>query len=115
MPLLKLETTVVLNGEKQAALLAGLSRIVAETIGKPEEYVMVTVNPAAMMMAGKSGDAAFVDVRSIGGLGDDVNRRLSQKICALLQQSLGVSPNRCYLNFTELEAGNWGWNGETFG
>lgn len=115
MPLLKLQTNVVLDEEKQATLLTDLSRLVAETIGKPEPYVMVTAAPASLLMSGKSGAAAFVEVRSIGGLGTEVNRQLSEKICAALQQSLGVSPDRCYLNFTELQAGDWGWNGETFG
>jgi hypothetical protein len=72
MPLLKLETTVVLTDEKRKALLASLSKIVAETIGKPEEYVMVAVSPAAILMSGKPGDAAFVDLRSIGGLSGGV-------------------------------------------
>ena len=115
MPLLKLETNVALNEEKRKTLLAGLSSIVAQTIGKPEEYVMVTVNPVAMLMSGKSGDAAFVDLRSIGGLSETVNRQLSEKLCRLLNQSLGVPPNRIYLNFGEVEADQWGWNGKTFG
>lgn len=115
MPLLKLETTVVLNEEKRKDLLAKLSGIVAETIGKPEEHVMVTVSPCAILMSGKSGDAAFVDARSIGGLSPGVNRQLAQKICRLLNQSLGVPPGRIYLNFTEVEASNWGWDGKTFG
>lgn len=115
MPLLKLETTIALNEEKRKALLADLSGVVAETIGKPEEYVMVTVNPAAILMSGKSGDAAFVDLRSIGGLSANMNRQLSEKICRLLSQSLGMPPDRIYLNFTEVEAGNWGWDGNTFG
>jgi len=115
MPLLKLETTVVLSEDKQKALLAALSKSVAETIGKPEQYVMVTLSQAAMLMSGNPGDAAFVDVRSIGGLTDDVNRKLSQKVCKLLNDSLGVPENRVYLNFTDVEASNWGWNGSTFG
>ena len=115
MPLLKLETTVALTDEKRTALLASLSKTVAEMTGKPEQYVMVTVNPAAMLMAGKTGDAAFVDVRGIGGLSGAVNRQLSQKLCQLLNQSLGVSQDRIYLNFTEVEASNWGWKGGTFG
>jgi phenylpyruvate tautomerase PptA (4-oxalocrotonate tautomerase family) len=56
-----------------------------------------------------------VDIRSIGGLSDDVNRQLSQKICKLLKESLGVPPDRVYLNFTDVRPGNWGWNGDTFG
>ncbi|MGA2541808.1 MAG: phenylpyruvate tautomerase MIF-related protein [Verrucomicrobiota bacterium] len=115
MPLLKLETTVVLAEDKQQALLATLSKTIAETIGKPQQYVMVAMSQAAMQMSGNAGDAAFVDVRSIGGLSDDVNRRLSQKICKLLNETLGVPQNRIYLNFTDVKASHWGWNGSTFG
>jgi len=115
MPLLKLETTVAIADDKKKALLASLSKIVAGTTGKPEQYVMVTVSPAAVLMSGKPGDAAFVDIRSIGGLNDSVNRQLAQKIGALLKESLGVPPDRVYLNFTDIPAGNWGWNGDTFG
>jgi phenylpyruvate tautomerase PptA (4-oxalocrotonate tautomerase family) len=115
MPLLKVETTVVLSEDKRKALLASLSKTVAGTIGKPEQYVMVTVGQAAILMSGKPGDAAFVDIRSIGGLTDDVNRKLSQQVCQLLRDSLGVPPDRVYVNFTDVDAGNWGWNGSTFG
>lgn len=115
MPLLKLETTVPLPEAKLKTLLAALSKLVAETIGKPEQYVMVTANPAPMLMSGKPGDAAFADVRSIGGLSGDTNRVLAEKVCRLLNEQLGISPDRVYLNFTDVKAANWGWNGATFG
>ena len=115
MPLLKLETTVVLSEDERNALLASLSRAVARAIGKPEQYVMVTVGQAAILMSGKASDGAFVDIRSIGGLSGDVNRKLSQQVCKLLNDSLGIPPDRVYLNFTAVEVGNWGWNGSTFG
>ena len=115
MPLLRLETSVALPEDKRKTLLASLSKAVAETIGKPEQYVMVSASPAAMLMSGKPGDGAFVDLRSIGGLSDEVNRKLSQQVCRLLKDSLGIFPDRVYLNFTDVDAGNWGWNGSTFG
>jgi phenylpyruvate tautomerase len=115
MPLLKLETTAVISEDKRKALLVSLSKAVAETIGKPEQYVMVAASQAAMVMSGKAGDAAFVDIRSIGGLNDDVIRKLSQLVCKLVNDFLGISPDRVYLNFTDVEASNWGWNGSTFG
>ena len=115
MPLLKLETTVPLPEDKRKPLLAALSKAVAGTTGKPEQYVMVTASQSAMVMSGQAGDAAFVDIRGIGGLNGDTNRKLSQQICKLLKDSLGIAPDRVYLNFTEVEAGNWGWNGGTFG
>ena len=111
---MKLETTVILAEDKQKALLTSISKLVAETIGKPEQYVMVTIAPAAVLMSGKSGHAAFVDIRSIGGLSNDVNRKLSQQVCKLLADALGVSADRVYLNFTDVDAGRWGWNGNTF-
>lgn len=115
MPLLKLETTVPLADNLKNDLLPALSRIVGETIGKPEDYVMITASPTAMMMSGKAEQAAFVDIRSIGGLSADVNRKLSQKVCAVLHELLGIPENRIYLNFTDVSAKNWGWNGATFG
>ncbi len=51
--MLKLETTVALVDDKKPALLAALSKIVAGTIGKPEQYVMVIISPAAIY---KNGD-----------------------------------------------------------
>ena len=113
--MLKLETTVPLSEEKGKPLLAALSKVVASVIGKPEQYVMVTAGHSAMLMSGKAGDAAFVDVRGIGGLTGETNRELSQQISRLLKDSLGIAPDRVYLNFTEVEAGNWGWNSSTFG
>jgi len=41
MPLLKLETSVVIPEEKRRTLVVALSKAVAGTIGKPEQYVIL--------------------------------------------------------------------------
>ncbi len=115
MPLLKLETTASLSDDQRKSLLSSLSKIMTEATGKPEQYVLVTISSAAMLMSGKPGETAFVDIRGIGGLSGPVNRQLSQKVCALLKDAIGIPPERIYLNFTEIEASNWGWKGNTFG
>jgi phenylpyruvate tautomerase PptA (4-oxalocrotonate tautomerase family) len=115
MPLVRIETTVIPNEDQRQKLLASLSKTAAETIGKPEQYVMVSITPAAMLMSGKPGAAAFVEIRSIGGLNTTVTTALSQKISAFLGESLQIPQDRIFLNFVEFEAGNWGWNGETLG
>ncbi len=115
MPLIKLETNVAVPDDQKNALVGKLSKLLAEGIGKPEEYVMVSVNSASMLMSGKTGPACFVDIRSIGGLLAGVNRKLSREICGVAKEVLGISPERVYLNFTDVPAGNWGWNGNTFG
>lgn len=115
MPILRLETTVALSEEKRKLLLSSLSKTVAETIGKPEQYVMIATGQLGMLMSGRAGEAAFVDIRSIGGLNGDVNRKLAQKVCQLLKDTLEIPQDRVYLNFTDVQAANWGWNGSTFG
>jgi phenylpyruvate tautomerase PptA (4-oxalocrotonate tautomerase family) len=116
MPLLKLQTSATIPDEKQQTLIAAASKLIAETIGKPEQYVMVTLETKApIMMAGKQGDAAFADVRSIGGLNSNVNKQISQKLAAALQEHLGIAADRVYLNFISMTGENWGWRGGTFG
>ena len=115
MPLLKLETTVVLSEDKRKALLASLSKTVGETIGKPEQYVMITLQSSDILFGGQADAAAFADVRSIGGLDSETNARLAREVSQILHQALGIPPARVFLNFTNVEAGNWGWNGDTFG
>ena len=116
MPLVRLETTEQLVPESKARLIVELSRICAETIGKPESYVMVVVaDGLAMVHAGKPGPTAFIDIRSIGGLSADVNLKLSERLCALLTKTTRVPADRIYLNFTSIEATHWGHDGGTFG
>ena len=115
MPLLALHTSVPLSEQQRQDLLAPLSQIVVESIGKPERYVMITIDKAAIRIAGAEGPAAHAEIRGIGGLNGSVNRKLSERLCTLLQERLGIPPDRVYLNFTNVSAENWGWNGGTFG
>jgi phenylpyruvate tautomerase PptA (4-oxalocrotonate tautomerase family) len=115
MPLVKLQVSIPLDAGKKDALLKLLSSMVAKEIGKPERYVMVTIEETAIIMSGKTGPAAFADIRSVGGLSDDVNRKISNKVCSLLKEHGGISGERVYINFSDVPASDWGWDGSTFG
>jgi phenylpyruvate tautomerase PptA (4-oxalocrotonate tautomerase family) len=115
MPLVKIEVSVKLTDEKKKNLVLSLSGIVAQATGKPEQYVMATVAEAEICMAGEIGPAAFVDIRSIGSINGQVNRKICKEIKSLLEKEVGIEGGRVYLNFTDVPAGNWGWNGSTFG
>ena len=115
MPLIHLAVNVDLPEPQQQALLTALSRTLAEVTHKPEGYCMAVLTRAAILFAGQPGPAAFVDVRGIGGLPPEVGRQLTERIGALLKQAAGVPPARLYLNFTEIPAERWGWNGKLFG
>jgi phenylpyruvate tautomerase len=111
MPMINLNCSC----EIPQGLLKNLSSVVAETIGKPEQYVMAIGSHAVVMMGGTDDPSAFVDVRSIGGLSPDVNRTLSKKICSLLEKELHIPARRIYITFIPFSADAWGWNGSTFG
>lgn len=96
------------------SVLKELSSIIADTIGKPEQYVMVVASHANIMMSGSTEPAAFVAVESIGGLTPEVNRILSEKICALLQDNLHIQACRTYITFQPFTADSWGCDGSTF-
>ena len=116
MPLIALETNKPLTVAQRAELCEKLSRAAAEAIGKPEAYVQAIIRPGepAMRHGGADGPAAFVEVRSIGGLGKKANGELSKRVCALLEAA-GIPGSRVYLNFVDVPAANWGHDGATFG
>ena len=96
-------------------LLKEISSIVAESIGKPEKYVMAVAARADLVMSGTFGDAAYAEVKSIGGLGREVNQEITGKLCALLGEHLEIPADRIYVTFQSMAADHWGWNSSTFG
>lgn len=114
MPLLRIETNVSLEPSDAEALVAQASQAVAGGLGKPERYVMVTLQPGTpMAMAGAAEPAAFLDLRSIG-LPDGKTEPLSKALCQLMENAIGVPPDRVYINFADVPRTHWGWNGGTF-
>ncbi len=114
MPLLRIETNVSLDTANAEALASQASQTVAGELGKPERYVMVTVQAdTPMVMAGTKEPAAFLELRSIG-LPDDKTEALSKALCPLMESAIGVAPDRVYINFADVPRSHWGWDGGTF-
>ena len=114
MPLLNILTTATPEPARSVDLQTEASRILAEVTGKPEAYMMITLSRAEVLMGGQPGPAAYLDLRAIGGLTPDVNRRLSERLCRLLDTVLGIPADRVYITFTELPGTHWGWDSGTF-
>ena len=114
MPLLCItvsETRADVDGE---ALLRSGSRLVAEHLGKPEEFIMVSWGRGPLLFGGSDAPAAFVELRSIGGLDLETNDGLARALCALLEEAAGIPPARTFLNFADVARSDWGWDGKTF-
>ncbi|MDA8231672.1 MAG: phenylpyruvate tautomerase MIF-related protein [Magnetospirillum sp.] len=114
MPMIRVETNQPVADGSVAAFLADLSRLAASALGKPEAYVMVSLDAGrAMLFAGTDAPAAYVEVKSIG-LQRAQTAPLSQALSGFLRERLGVDPSRVYIEFAAAEGAMWGWNGGTF-
>ncbi|XP_034398697.1 macrophage migration inhibitory factor-like [Cyclopterus lumpus] len=115
MPMFVVNTNVA-KSEVPAALLSEATEELAKAIGKPAEKVSVHVNPDQMMMFGGKGDpCAVCSLHSIGKIGSDYNKQYSKLLCGLLNKHLGISPDRIYINFVDMDAVNVARNNTTIG
>ena len=114
MPYLKIQTNQTLDETAQQSLLKKASASVAEQLGKPENYVMVTLQPAqTMLFAGTDDPLAYLELKSIG-LPETATKDLSNSLCTLMAQALDIEKNRVYIEFTDAPRHMWGWDGGTF-
>ena len=114
MPLLKIQTNVACPDEKQGEMLKQISASVADMLGKPERYVMVSfeINPH-MLLAGEETPVAYLELKSIG-LPEERTRAFSDTLCGLISDHLGIAPERIYIEFSNAARHLWGWNSGTF-
>ena len=114
MPLLKIQTNTKLSNDQRDTVLKKASHAVAQQLGKPESYMMVTLETEQpILFAGTSEPAVFMDLKAIG-LPAGKTTQLSALLCDLAKTDLGVPADRVYLNFTDVPPNLWGWNSETF-
>lgn len=114
MPLIRLETDISMNREKENNLAGRLSAIISEKTCKPAKYVMVSISRSGILLSGEPGSAALVQVMSIGGLNSSVNGSIAVAVSELLEETLGISSDRIYITFTDMPGENWAWKGKTF-
>jgi len=114
MPLLRIQTNQDFDPGNRQAILSKASRMVAEQLSKPEQYVMVSLEPnPGMLFAGSGEPLAFLELKSIG-LPESRTGELSQALCRLMEQELGIPQDRVYVEFSDAPRKMWGWNGGTF-
>ncbi len=114
MPLLRIQANLDAEPEQRRALLGAASQLVAAQLGKPERYVMVSLEPNPdMLFAGDDAPLAYLELKSIG-LPEAKTADLSEALCDLMNDKLGIAKDRVYIEFADAERHLWGWNGGTF-
>ena len=114
MPYLLIQTNQSIDAGQQTALLTEASRCVAEQLGKPEGYVMVSLqHNQPMVFAGTDEPLAYLQLKSIG-LPENSTSQISKTLCQLVHNQLGIETDRIYIEFSNAERHMWGWNEATF-
>lgn len=112
MPVLQITTNAPVDDASELAIQA--SALTAEILGKPESYVMVNiVGDAKLIFAGSDDPCAHLMLKSLG-LPESETKTYSDRLCTFIEQQLGVSPSRTYIEFVNPERHMFGWNSGTF-
>ena len=115
MPLINIQASVPAVADA-SSLLQELSSKLAELLGKPEKYVMTSLQCGVpMTFSGNTEPTCYVEVKSIGALDGSRTQEVSELVCSHIEQNLGIPADRTYIGFEDVPARLWGWNGSTFG
>lgn len=114
MPYIKTTTSVTLDSAKKDSLRAKLGQAIALIPGKSEAWLMLSFEDGAYMSfkGDTSEDCAFAEVSLFGSASDAAYERLTQAICEILSEELGVKLSNIYVKYEETN--HWGWNGSNF-
>ena len=111
MPLLNISTNKKIKNEQM--LLAKSSDFISSLTGKPINFIMVKLTHSlSMYFAGTDEPCAFIEIKSIGSL---VPSKMSKPISEFFAAELGITAERIYVYFQDVEAKQWAWNNKTFG
>ncbi|KAJ7063578.1 Tautomerase/MIF superfamily [Mycena amicta] len=113
MPFLDLKVNVQVADEQDLA--KQLSKVSAETLGKPEAYITVCVTVNKTLTFGGTFEPAFsLSVVSLDNLSTELNEKYSAAFTKFLAEKLGIPNDRGYIIFSDPGRGYLGFQGTTF-
>lgn len=114
MPFINSKVSVAMSQEKKEAVKAKLGEAITLIPGKSENWLMVGFEDSydLYFQGNQNAPTAFVEVKIYGGASAEVFSKLTGAICKIYGEELGISAERIYVKYEEVE--NWGWNGSNF-
>ncbi len=113
MPFIDSKFTVKISDQQKEEIKAELGRLIT-TLNKSETYLMVGIEDSYdLWLGGKKLDkGAYVAVSLYGDAPKELYDKLTGRICALLNDKLGIPGNAVYVTYHPVS--DWGWNGRNF-
>ena len=114
MPYIEAKVSCSITDEQTELLKKGFGKAIECIPGKSESWLMVNIEDGKKMYfkGDASRDTAFISVAIFGKASASAYENLTKSICSLINETLGISPDRTYVTYSEVD--NWGWNGMNF-
>ncbi|KAJ7043042.1 Tautomerase/MIF superfamily [Mycena alexandri] len=113
MPYLELMVNVQVPDEKALAL--EFSKLGAQTLGKPEAYITVSITYNKTLTFGGTFDPAFaLTITSLDNLNTEANEKYSLAFSEFFKEKLNIPNDRGYITFNDPGRGFLGFKGTTF-
>ncbi|XP_073510462.1 macrophage migration inhibitory factor-like [Phyllobates terribilis] len=114
MPIFTLHTNICQSAIPQT-LMSDVSQLLEQAMDVPAKYFAVIIHPDQQLsFAGTKDPCGLCSLQSIAKTGGIRNERYSKILCEFLNKQLQIPPERVYITFIDVNAGNVGWNGSTF-
>lgn len=113
MPFIDSKVTVPVPQEKKDVLTAEFGKAMS-IISKPESFLMVGFEDNYdLYMGGKKLEkGAYVSLSLLGSASKTAYENMTERICKLYEEELGIPGNAVYVTYHEVK--DWGWNGRNF-
>lgn len=114
MPFINTKTNVKLSKEQEVMLKSELGQAISIIPGKSETWLMVGFQDEYKLyfQGDDSQPTAFVEVSILGTENKQAFAALTDEICKIYKNILGISPDHVYVKYHAVS--NWGWNGGNF-
>lgn len=113
MPFIDSKITGTVSKEKKEIIKKRLGEAIS-ILGKSEGFLMVGFQDRYdLYMGGNELEkGAFVSVSLFGNASSDAYNQMTETICTIYDEELGIPADKVYVTYTGVK--DWGWNGRNF-
>ena len=113
MPFINVKTSAKVDEAKKNTIEQKLTDSITLLPGKSSNYFMCAVeDEISFMFHGDKAPSAFGEVKIYGKSTREGYEKLTERICSILDEEIGISPDYCFVKFEEVA--NWGFNNFMF-
>ncbi|CDI84483.1 macrophage migration inhibitory factor, putative [Eimeria acervulina] len=114
MPLCQIVCNVDFDKATANAFLSDVEKGLSKLLGKPVQYINVSLTRGEMRHGGSNEPAASVCVNSIGNITTETNNKICVELVTFCQNHLKIPVDRVFFCFSDMDAANVGIGSRVF-